>query len=137
LICSEIIRSSSRKHDGYRGVAQQFCVATISHRCSWMSVYVSCCNAQRKSHSDPLDICTLSLFYELPNCNLFSQHVLFYLMETPLVNCGPRSYFLYISITCLLYSHCVLSHILLLLSTRYAHTLCLQQTGEIDNLIVS
>jgi hypothetical protein len=28
LICSEIIRSSSRKHDGYRGVAQQFCVAT-------------------------------------------------------------------------------------------------------------
>jgi hypothetical protein len=25
--------------------------------------------------------------------------------ETPLVNCGPRSYFLYIAITCLLYSH--------------------------------
>jgi hypothetical protein len=57
--------------------------------------------------------------------------------ETPLVNCGPRSYFLYIAITCLLYSHCLL----------YLHTtiafhlirslLCLQQTGEIDNLIVS
>jgi hypothetical protein len=57
--------------------------------------------------------------------------------ETPLVNCGPRSYFLYIAITCLLYSHYLLSRILLLLSTRYAHTLCLQQTGEIDNLIVS
>jgi hypothetical protein len=28
----------------------------ISHRCSWMAVYVSCCNAQSKSHSDPLDI---------------------------------------------------------------------------------
>jgi hypothetical protein len=42
--------------------------------------------------------------------------------ETPLVNCGPRSYFLYISITCLLYSHCLLSCILLLLSTRYAHS---------------
>jgi hypothetical protein len=42
--------------------------------------------------------------------------------ETPLVNCGPRSNFLYIAITCLLYSHCLLSRILLLLSTRYAHT---------------
>jgi hypothetical protein len=28
----------------------------ISHRCSWMAVYVSCCNAQSKSHSDPLDL---------------------------------------------------------------------------------
>jgi hypothetical protein len=42
--------------------------------------------------------------------------------ETPLVNCGPRSNFLYIAITCLLYSHCLLSRILLLLSTRYTHT---------------
>jgi hypothetical protein len=42
--------------------------------------------------------------------------------ETPLVNCGRRSNFLYIAITCLLYSHCLLSRILLLLSTRYAHT---------------
>jgi hypothetical protein len=29
------------------------------------------------------------------------------------------------------------TRILLLLSTRYAHTLCFKQTGEIDNLIVS
>jgi hypothetical protein len=28
----------------------------ISNRCSWMAVYVSCCNAQSKSYSDPLDI---------------------------------------------------------------------------------
>ena len=28
----------------------------ISHRCSWMAVYVFCCNAQSKSHSDLLDI---------------------------------------------------------------------------------
>jgi hypothetical protein len=53
----------------------------ISHRCSWMAVYVSCYNAHSKSHSDPLIICTLSLFYQLPNYNLFTQHVLFYLME--------------------------------------------------------
>jgi hypothetical protein len=37
--------------------------------------------------------------------------------ETPLVNYGPRCNFLYIAITCLLYSHCLLSRILLLLST--------------------
>jgi hypothetical protein len=51
--------------------------------------------------------------------------------ETPLVNCGPRSYFHHIAITCLLYSHT------LLFSTRYAHTLCFKQTGGIDNLIAS
>lgn len=51
----------------------------ISHRCSWMAVYVFCCNAQSKSHSDLLDISRLSLFYQLPNCNLFTQHVLFIL----------------------------------------------------------
>jgi hypothetical protein len=28
----------------------------ISHRYSWMAVYVSCCNAQSKSHSNPVDI---------------------------------------------------------------------------------
>jgi hypothetical protein len=44
-----------------------------------MAVYVFCCNAQSKSHSDPLNICTLSLFYQLPNYNLFTQHVLFIL----------------------------------------------------------
>jgi hypothetical protein len=57
--------------------------------------------------------------------------------ETPLVNCGPRSNFLYIAIIVLL----------LLTLFTFSHTitfyysirliLCLQQTGEIDNLIVS
>jgi hypothetical protein len=65
-----------------------------------------------------------------------SMHYLSY-GETPLVNCWPRSYFLYIAITCLLYSHYLLySHI-----TTVFHSirsfLCLQQTGEIDNFIVS
>jgi hypothetical protein len=44
-----------------------------------MAVYVFCRNAQSECHSDPHDICTLSLFYQLPNCNLFTQHVLFIL----------------------------------------------------------
>jgi hypothetical protein len=103
----------------------------ISHRCSWMAVYVFCCNAESKSHSDLLDISRLSLFYQLPNCNLFTQHVLFILWRDTLVNCGPRSYFHHIAITCLLYSHT------LLFSTRCAHNLCFKQTGEIDNLIIS
>jgi hypothetical protein len=80
----------------------------ISHRCSWMAVYISCCNAQSKSHSDPLDI---------------SRYL--YSINCPTVMClpsGPRSYFLYIATTYFLYSHCLLSRILLLLSTRYAYT---------------
>jgi hypothetical protein len=51
--------------------------------------------------------------------------------ETPLVNCGPWSYFHHIAITCLLYSHT------LLFCTRYTYNLCFKQTGEIDNLIAS
>jgi hypothetical protein len=56
--------------------------------------------------------------------------------ETPLVNCGPRSNFLYIA---LLFYYYLLCFLAILLS--YYHLirsfLCLQQTGEIDNLIVS
>jgi hypothetical protein len=57
--------------------------------------------------------------------------------ETPLVNCGPQSYFHHIAITCLLYSHYLLYSHTLLFSTWYAHNLCFKQTGEIDNLIAS
>jgi hypothetical protein len=39
--------------------------------------------------------CLHSLFCQLPNCNLFSQHVIYLYKETPLVNCGPRSILLY------------------------------------------
>jgi hypothetical protein len=102
-----------------------------------MVVYIFSCNAQSKSHSDLLDISCLSLFYQLPNCNSFTQHVLFIYGKTPLVNYGPRSYFHHIAITCLLYSHCLLYLHTLLFLTRYAHNLCFKQIGEIDNLIVS
>jgi hypothetical protein len=57
--------------------------------------------------------------------------------ETPLVNCGPRSNFLYIALPFTLLA--LFTFLALLLS--YYHSirsfLCLQQTGEIDNLIVS
>jgi hypothetical protein len=51
----------------------------FSHRCNWMAVYIFCRNAQSKSHSDHHDVCTLSFLYQLPNCNLFTQHMLFIL----------------------------------------------------------
>jgi hypothetical protein len=57
--------------------------------------------------------------------------------ETPLVNCGPRSNFLYIAILFYFYSHCLLSHILLAYYHSIYSILCLQQTSEIDILIVS
>jgi hypothetical protein len=57
--------------------------------------------------------------------------------ETPLVNCGPWSNFLYIAITCLVYLHCLLySHTTIVFHSIHSF-LYLQQTGEIDNLIVS
>jgi hypothetical protein len=57
--------------------------------------------------------------------------------ETPLLNCGPWSYFLYIAITCLLYSHCLLYSLTTIAFHSIRSFLCLQQTREIDNLVVS
>jgi hypothetical protein len=57
--------------------------------------------------------------------------------ETPLVNCGPRSNFLYIAIPFYFYSYCLFSCILLSYYHSICSILCLQQTVEIDNLIVS
>jgi hypothetical protein len=95
----------------------------ISHRCFWMAVYVFCCNAQSKSYSDLLDICTLSYSINCPTVICLPNMCYLSYVETPLANCGPRSNFLYIAITCLLYSHYLLSRILLLFSSRYAHFL--------------
>ena len=67
----------------------------ISHRCSWITVYVSCCNAHTKYHSSHhvmLSTMVQPLFCQLPSCNLFTQHVTYLIGETPLVNCGPRSF---------------------------------------------
>jgi hypothetical protein len=109
----------------------------ISHRCSWMAVYVFCCNAQRKSHSDPLDI----------SCYLYS-------INCPTIICLPSMcyFILWRDTTSELWTpvlfplYCYHLFTLLALFT-FLHTtiafhsihsfLCLQQTGEIDNLIVS
>jgi hypothetical protein len=109
----------------------------FSHRCSCMAVYVFCRNAQSESHSDPHGICTLSLLYQLPNCNLLPSMCYLCYGETPLANYGPRSNFLYIAIPFYFYSHYLLSCILLSYYHSICSILCLQQTGEIDNLIIS
>jgi hypothetical protein len=57
--------------------------------------------------------------------------------ETPLVNCGPRSNFLYIVTPFYVYLHYLLFCILLSYYHSIRSILCLQQTSEIDNLIVS
>jgi hypothetical protein len=48
-------------------------------------------------------MCMLSLFCQLPNYNLFTQHVIYLYGETPLVNCGSRSILLH-SYYCLLFT---------------------------------
>ena len=79
-------------------------------------------------HGHALSIC------QLPNYNLFTQHAVYLMGETPLVNCGPRSYSL----------HRIQSTAILVLlfsaNNHLPHNTVnplLQQAGEIDNLIVS
>jgi hypothetical protein len=109
----------------------------ISHRCSWMAVYVFCCNAQSKSHSDLLDISLYLYSINCPTVICLPSMCYFILWRDTTSELWTRSYFHHIAITFLLYSHCLLySHTTTIL-TRYAHTLCFKQTGEIDNLIVS
>jgi hypothetical protein len=61
-----------------------------------MAVYVFYRNAQSKPHSDPRDVCMLSLLYQLPNCNCLPNMCFLSYGETPLVNYGPQYNFLYI-----------------------------------------
>jgi hypothetical protein len=51
-------------------------------------------------------MCMLFLFCQLPNCNLFTQHVIYLYGETPLVNCGPQSILLH-SYYLLLFTHII------------------------------
>jgi hypothetical protein len=56
--------------------------------------------------------------------------------ETPLVNCGPRSNFLYIALPFYFTRSVYFLALLLSFYHSISSILCLQQTGEIDNLIV-
>jgi hypothetical protein len=78
----------------------------------------------------------LALFYQLPNCNLFTQHVI-YLIERHLQWTVDPSPFFYTVITI----YYLLALFTFSQTTIFYHTilliLCLQQTGEIDNLTAS
>ena len=75
----------------------------------WIAVYVLCRNALSKSHSSHHDMyvhCYALSICQLPNCNLFTQHAIYLIGETPLVNCGPRFILLHLNtIHC---NHCSL-----------------------------
>jgi hypothetical protein len=110
----------------------------ISHRCSWTAVYVFCCNAQSKSHSDLLDI---------------SRYL--YSINCPTIICLPNMcyFILWRDTTSELWtpvlfpSYCYHLFTLLALFTLLTYfycfpldtliPLCFKQTSEIDNLIVS
>jgi hypothetical protein len=99
----------------------------FSHRCSWMAVYVFCRNAQSESHSGPYDICTLSLFYQLPNYNLFTQHVLFMLWrDTTSELWTPVQFTL----------HCYIVLLLLALFT-FLHTIILLPLDTLNSLFTA
>jgi hypothetical protein len=57
--------------------------------------------------------CLHSLFCQLPNCNLFTQHVIYLYGEAPLVNYGPRSIFLHS------YYHLLSTSIIYFLTNKY------------------
>jgi hypothetical protein len=81
-------------------------------------------------------MCMLSLFCQLPDCNLLTQHVIYLYGETPLVNCGPGPFF-YILITI----YYLLALFIFSQTTIFYHMirliLCLEHTSETDNLTVS
>jgi hypothetical protein len=54
-----------------------------------------------------------SLFYQLPNCKFFTQHVIHLYGETPQVNCGPRSIPLHI------YYHLLSMSIIYFITNKY------------------
>jgi hypothetical protein len=121
------------------------CGWIISHRCSWITIYVLCCNAQMNLiviFMTCICIVMYSLFCQLPNCNLFIQHVIYLYGETPLVNYGPWSILLYLYYHLLQALFTFRKHYITSPQTNISfHTirliLCFQQTGEIDNLTIS
>ena len=101
-----------------------------SHRCSWMAVYVLCCNAQSNLivfTMSCIGIVMHSLFVNCPAViRLPSKLSIFHGEDTILVNCGPWSILLqFFTIYCKLY------FLYLLQTTTIFHTirliLCVQQ----------
>jgi hypothetical protein len=83
-----------------------------------------------------------SLFCQLPNCNLFTQHVIYLYGETPVVNCGPRSILLHILLSTASTVYFLKALFIYLLQTNILFhmirlILYFQQTSKMDNLTAS
>jgi hypothetical protein len=109
----------------------------ISHSCSWMAVYVSCCNAQSKSHSDSLDISRYLYSINCPTIICLPSMCYFILWRDTtselwtLVLFPLYCYHLFTLLALFTFSHITIAFH----SIRSYH--CFKQTGEIDNLIIS
>ena len=112
----------------------------ISHKCSWITVYVLCRDAQLNIIVVILlyiSIVMRSIFYQLPCCNLFTQHVSYLLWrDTTSELWTPVHSFTLIKPPTA--NNCSL--LLSAINTVF-YTICLilsfQQAGETDNLLVS
>ena len=110
---------------------------TNSHRCSWITVYVSCCNAQMNLIVDTTTctcmLCTFQ-YCQLPSCNSFTQHVSYLLWA----DTTSELWTLVHSFTSEIQPTAIIVLFHFLQANIIFHTihliLCFQQAGEIDTL---
>jgi hypothetical protein len=120
------------------------CGWIISHRCSWIMVYILYYNAQVNLIVIFM-ICTCivlhSLFCQLPSCILFTQHVISLWRDTSSELWTLVHFFTFILPSTASTVNFPQALFTLLQTNIYFHTICLilcyQQTSEIDNLTVS
>ena len=113
---------------------------TNSHRCSWSTVYVSCCNAQLNLIVDTMTCTCIGMLLstcQLPSCNLFTQHVSYLSWRdttselwTP-IHSFTSEYNLLQSFT-----FCIFLQVTIIFYTIQL-ILCFQQASEIDTLTVT
>jgi hypothetical protein len=109
----------------------------ISHRCSWMAVYVFCCNAR-------VNLIVILMTYAHYLYSINCPTVIYLPSMSLFILWGDTTSELWTPVQFSLYCYYCL---LLLVLFTFSHTtiafhlirsiLCLQQTGKIDNLIVS
>ena len=113
---------------------------TNSHRCSCITVYVSCCNAQLNLIVDTMTCtCIVMLLStcQLPSCNLFTQHVSHLSWRdttselwTPVHSFTSEYKSTSIIILCIFLQVTIIFHTICLI-------LCFQQAREIETMSVS
>ena len=113
---------------------------TNSHRCSWITVYVSCCNAQLNFIVDTMTCtCIVMLLStcQLSSCNLFTQHVshLSWRDTTSELWTPVHSFTSEYKSTAII-TLCIFLQVIIIIHT-ICLILCFQQAGEIDNLTVT